>query len=410
MDHAIHRAPPPSRSLLLTLCILTALGEVSTQLLIPALGTLEQSLAARPGTSLIALSSFVGAFGLGQLLLGPLSDRLGRRPVLVGGLLTCLLATLWMLVAGSIEEFIAARVLQGLGACAALVLARAIVRDVWQARAGPALAQTVIGMLVAIALAPMLGGWLTGHGGWRAPVLAAFLFCLGALVAVLWLYRESNPSLHSRTGAPRRLARDYTNLLEGRAYRAFALTLACTYGSMFAMIAGSSAVYIRLLGLSATQYGLTFGAIVSGLVLGALFTQRMIGRLGPERLVAIGVGLVAVGALATFAVHALLGLSVLGLSAPQVLVTVGGGMVLPASVAGAVMPNPNRAGLAAGFMGFAQMAGATVSGLLLSALQDGSASPMIRLHTLLAVLGFTTYFLMRRAPQASPAQSGPRVS
>lgn len=161
----MHAHPQPSRHLLLMLVALTALGEISTQLIIPSLGAIELIMAAQPGSSLLALSAFVAAFGLGQLWLGPLSDRIGRRPVLIAGLLVYLLATLWMLLAGSMGEFIAARMLQGIGACTALVLARAIVRDVWQAQAGPALALTVIGMLCAIALSPMLGGVLVLYGG-----------------------------------------------------------------------------------------------------------------------------------------------------------------------------------------------------------------------------------------------------
>src|SRR6218665_323151 len=112
----MHDYPQASRALLLLLMALTALGEVSTQLVIPALGPIEQAMQARPGSSLLALSAFVAAFGLGQLLLGPLSDRIGRRPVLIGGLLCYVLATLWMLLAGSMAEFIGARGLQGVGA------------------------------------------------------------------------------------------------------------------------------------------------------------------------------------------------------------------------------------------------------------------------------------------------------
>ncbi|MNG04045.1 bicyclomycin/multidrug efflux system [compost metagenome] len=170
---------------------------------------------------------------------------------------------------------------------------------------------------------------------------------------------------------------------------------------MFAVIAGSSAVYIGLLKLSSAEYGMTFGAIVSGLIAGALFTQRTIMRLGPEKIVAIGVGLVATGAIGTVVVYQLFGLSVLGLSLPQVLVTLGGGMVLPASVAGAVIPNAQRAGLAAGFMGFAQMAGATCSGLLLSALQDGTAWPMVILQGVSACTAFSAFHLLRKRPDAS---------
>jgi DHA1 family bicyclomycin/chloramphenicol resistance-like MFS transporter len=176
---------------------------------------------------------------------------------------------------------------------------------------------------------------------------------------------------------------------------------------MFCVIAGSSSAYIKLLGLSAAEYGLTFGAIVSGLIAGALFTQRKILQLGPQRIVAIGVALVAGGAALTLLVHGLFGLSVLGLSLPQVLVTVGGGMVLPASVAGAVIPNAHRAGLAAGFMGFAQMAGATLAGVLLGQLQDGTSWPMVLLHGLFATAAFAAFHLLSRVAGAAlvPANS-----
>ncbi|NRH26630.1 MFS transporter [Pseudomonas sp. MS19] len=373
-------AVQPSRQLLVLLMALTALGEVSTQLIIPSLSAIEWVLAAKPGSSLLALSVFVAAFGAGQLVLGPLSDRLGRRPILLAGLLVYLLATGWMLLASSMPEFVGARVLQGLGACSALVMARAIVRDVWQEKAGPALAATVIGMLCAIVISPALGGLLYRLGGWHAPILLAFGFATLTLLVVVGRYRESNPHLNPQAGRMRSLATDYFDLLKAPSFRALALTLAFTYGAMFAVIAGSSAVYIGLLHLSPSQYGMTLSAIVLALIAGALFTRSYITRLGPNKVVSIGVTLVAVGGLATLATYHLFGLSVLGLSIPQVLVTLGGGMVLPASVAGAVIPNAHRAGLAAGFMGFAQMAGATLSGILLSALQDGSAWPMVFLN------------------------------
>lgn len=391
----------PSRHLLLILMLLTAMGEVSTQLLIPALGAIEQGLSAQAGSSLLALSLFVAAFGVGQLLFGPLSDRLGRRPVLLAGLCLYLLATLGMLLAEDIHTLIVARMFQGLGACAALVLARAIVRDVWQAEAGPALALTVLGMFVAIVLSPIIGGLLTQYGGWRAPILANLALGSLALLAVSSGYRESHVHRDPQAGCLAGLLGSYGDLLRG--CRALVLTIACTYGAMFVMIAGSSAVYIGLLGLSAAQYGMVFAAMVSGLIGGALFTLRNIQRLGPQKVVAIGVALVLSGALLTLAIYLVFGLSVLGLSVPQVLVTLGGGMLLPASVAGAVIPNPHRAGLAAGLMGFAQMAGATLAGLLLGWLQDGSAWPMVALHALFAAAAFAGFHLLRSRPAAALA-------
>lgn len=397
-----------SQRLLLLLMLLTALGEVSTQLLIPALSELDHAFAAQSGASLAALWVFVAAVGLGQLVFGPLSDRWGRQPVLIIGLLLHLLATLWMLTAGELIELIAARALQGLGACAALVLARAIVRDVWQLQAGPALATTVIGMLVSIAVAPMLGGLLVQQWGWQAPVLASAALSTVALLAVFLHYTESLPPSQRTRGSLLHLPAQYADLLKSAELRRYALTLACTYGAMFCVIAGSSAAYMGLLGLSAAEYGITFGAIVCAMICGAFFTQRNILRLGPQRIVALGAVLVASGAALTLAVHALLGLSVLGLSIPQVLVTLGGGMVLPAAMAGALIPNAQRAGLAAGFMGFSQMLGATLAGLLLAWLQDGTSWPMVLLHGLFAAGALAVFHsdrLRRRANPASPQRS-----
>jgi len=389
-------APAPSRSLLFLLVALTALGEVSTQLIIPGLGAIEHALQAPQGSALMALSAFVAAFGLGQLLFGPLSDRIGRRPVLIGGLALYVVATLAMLLATDIQQFIAARVLQGLGACAALVLARTVVRDVWKAEAGPALALTMIGMLYAIVVAPIAGGVLIKLLGWRAPIALALVIGSLVLLLALLFFRESNHHLDPRAAHWRTLGGQYLDLLKGRQYRAYAVALACTYGAMFAVIAGSSAVFINLLGFSSLEYGLNFGLIVSMLIVGSTYTRRNIQRLGPQRIVAMGVTMVAVGGVAALAIYLVFGLSVVGLDIPIALVTLGGGLVLPGSVTGAVMPNAHRAGLAAGLMGFAQMFGATCSGLLLSQLRDGSAAPMIIIQAGLALSALVAFQLLRQ--------------
>jgi DHA1 family bicyclomycin/chloramphenicol resistance-like MFS transporter len=215
------------------------------------------------------------------------------------------------------------------------------------------------------------------------------------LLALLF-FRESNHYLDPKAGHWRTLGGQYLDLLKGRQYRAFAVALACTYGAMFAVIAGSSAVFINLLGFSSLEYGINFGLIVSMLIVGSTYTRRNIMRLGPQRIVAMGVTMVAAGGVSAVVIYELFGLSVLGLDIPIALVTLGGGLVLPGAVTGGVMPNAHRAGLAAGLMGFAQMFGATCSGVLLSQLRDGSAAPMIIIQASFALTAFVAFHLLRQ--------------
>ena len=139
------------------------------------------------------------------------------------------------------------------------------------------------------------------------------------------------------------------------------------------------------------------------LIVGSTYTRRNIMRLGPQRIVAMGVMMVAAGGISAAVIYAVFGLSVVGLDIPIALVTLGGGLVLPGSVTGGVMPNAHRAGLAAGLMGFAQMFGATCSGLLLSQLRDGSATPMIVIQASFAVTAFVAFYWLReRRPALVP--------
>jgi DHA1 family bicyclomycin/chloramphenicol resistance-like MFS transporter len=339
-----------------------------------------------------ALAAFVAAFAIGQLILGPLSDRLGRRPVLLGGLILFILATAAMLVVSSVPQLIGARMLQGLGACAAYALARAIVRDVWKQHAGPALAMTMFGMLVVVMIAPVLGGSVaTWFGSWKAVIGLTVIIGLLALAAVLVFYRESNLTPDAGAARPATLFADYLDLLADVSFRAFAFAIACTYGALFAFIAGSSYVLVGLHGLTPTQYGLIFGVIVSGLIVGTLTSRYLVERLGPGRLVATGVTIVAVSGCISFLLSGVAGFEMAGLIVPQIVMTFGAGLVLPGSVMGAIMPNAHRAGLAAGFMGFAQMAGATAAGLLLAQLHSATALPMLAIQTGFALGAFMLF-------------------
>ena len=392
----------PSVPLLVLLVALSSLGEVSTQLLIPSLAGIEADLGGSPGSVHLGLGTFVAAFGLGQLLLGPLSDRLGRLPILMAGLALHLAATLGLFAVDSIPEFAVVRAVQGFGACAAYALARAIVRDVWREQAAPALALMMFGTLLAIAIAPVIGGVAAGaFGGWHTALGVVLAFAALTGGATILLYRESNAALDPRAGRLSTLAAGYRDLVSDPSYRAFALALAFAYGAMFAFIAGSSFVFIQTLGRTTAEYGLLFSLIVSGLVAGTYLARSLAPRLGPRRVVSIGGWLMLIGAIGA-TLHYVPGLSLIGLVAPQMIVTLGGGLILPATLAGAVLPNPHRAGMAAGFMGFAQMAGAAAAGLTLSLVQDGSATPMLAVQFAFTLLGFAAFRFTLRTVAALP--------
>ena len=392
----------PSVPLLVLLVALSSLGEVSTQLLIPSLAAIEADLGGSPGSVHLGLGTFVAAFGLGQLLLGPLSDRLGRRPILMAGLTLHLAATLGLFAVDSIPEFAVVRAVQGFGACAAYALARAIVRDVWREQAAPALALMMFGTLLAIAIAPVIGGVAAGaFWGWHTALGVVLAFAALTGGATILLYRESNAALDPRAGRLSTLAAGYRDLVSDPSYRAFALALAFAYGAMFAFIAGSSFVFIQTLGRTTAEYGLLFSLIVSGLVAGTYLARSLAPRLGPRRVVSIGGWLMLIGAIGA-TLHYVPGLSLIGLVAPQMIVTLGGGLILPATLAGAVLPNPHRAGMAAGFMGFAQMAGAAAAGLTLSLVQDGTATPMLAVQFAFTLLGFAAFRFTLRTVAALP--------
>jgi DHA1 family bicyclomycin/chloramphenicol resistance-like MFS transporter len=257
-------------------------------------------------------------------------------------------------------------------------------------------------MMVALMLAPAVGGLVAGAFGWR--MVFAFSAGLGALAlaGVVLGYAETCPARDPAATRWRPLVRHYGELLVDRRYMAFAAALGCTYGALFVFVTGSSFVLITRHGLSQSQYGLAFGAVLAGLVAGTLAARTLVPTLGPARLVRIGSAMVLSGALLALAGLAAPFPAVAALLVPQVVITFGSGLVLPSAVAGAVMPFGHRAGLAAGFLGFIQMATAAAFGLMLGALHTGSPGWMLGVQAIAAALAFALFRWLMPSPLARP--------
>lgn len=354
-----------------------AIGALSIDMTVPSLPATGQSLGARPATVQLTVTLFLAGFALAQLVHGPLSDRVGRRRVLLGGLVLYVVGGLACGVAPSVGLLVAARLLQALGAGSGPVVGRAVVRDLYEPeRAARVLGYMGTAMAVTPILAPIAGGVIHVTFGWRAVYLtlaglgAAFLG-LAALLVPETIRRRDPDALR-----PRRLATNAADLLGDRTFLGYVLVLSLMFGGQFAFISGSSFVLIDVLRVAPDVYGLCFALVAFGLMTGSFLAARLAQRIGIDRLITAGASL---GAVAGCLMAALAWSGVWTVPAvigPMYAFAVGVGVVLPTTVAGAIGPFPQKAGLAAAVLGFVQLTAAAAYGILVGRLYDGTPVPM----------------------------------
>ena len=354
---------PNTLTLTATLALLTALGPLSTDMYLPSLPEIARVFKADTASTQLTLSFFLAGFAVGQIFYGPLSDRYGRKPILLIGFVMFLVATFLCSFAPSIEALTALRFMQALGASGPIVLARAVVRDLYE---GPRAAKemsrmgTVMGLVPAVA--PIAGGFSEAFFGWRMSFFITFVLGLGLCLVVLIGLPETNRHWSKERISPLSILRGYRSLLHHHGYRTYVALSALTYGGLFAFISGSSFVLQKVYGLAVIPYGLAFGFVVVGYITGTLIAQRLVGTHGIERTIRWGVMCLASGGTAML-ILVLIGTgSMLEIILPMALYTCGVGLVMPQSMAGAMAPFGDRAGTASSFLGLVQMTFAAVIG------------------------------------------------
>ena len=388
------------------LTALVALGPMSTDLYLPSLPGLLRHFDADIAEVQLTLSVFLVGLAVGQLVYGPLSDRFGRRPVLLAGLLLYVVASVICALAPSMPTLIAARLLQATGACAGPVVCRAVVRDV-HGREGAARILSYMGaaMALAPALGPILGGFVEAWLGWRANFAILCIYGAVGLALTAAILPETAPHRGESGGGLDAALRGYLGLLGQRVYIGFVLCCALAYGGIFSFISGSSFVFVDIIGLAPQLYGVCFGAIVLGYILGTLVGGRLTRRIGVERLVRTGGLISAVGGLALLLSVWTTGASVPGILLPTVIYMVGTGLVLPNAMAGAIGPFPRMAGTAAALLGFVQMGLAAAGGVAIGHLANGTAIPMAAGIALAGLLQPLIYWLLISAVSPGSAVS-----
>lgn len=386
------RPRPDSIAVAALLTMLVAFGPISTDMYLPSLPALVAVFGTDVPTVQLTLSAFLVAFAVSMLAYGPLSDRFGRRPVLLGAIAIYLVASVACALAPSIEALIAARVLQAVGCCAGPVLGRAVVRDVYgRERAATVLSYMGTAMALAPAIGPIAGGWLQVTYGWQATFWVLTGFSGLALVGVLLMLDETNPHRNAAATSMRGLVSNYAALLSHRAYIGYVATISASYSVIFSFISGSSFVLIKVVGLTADLYGLCFATMVIGYMTGTFSSARLGRRFGIDRLILTG-GVVATVAAAILAGFAWTGqVTVATVVIPQVVAMIGVGLVFPNCQAGAIGPFATMAGAASSLLGFCQMGVAAAVGLAIGIAFDGTARPMatgIALAALATLLSF----------------------
>lgn len=379
----------------MTLVIAAALGPLAMNVFLPSLPGITDYFKTTEATSQLSVSLYLTAVALLQLVFGPLSDKFGRRPVILIAFCIMIIGTLICIFATTIEWFLAGRIIQA-AASAGLVLSRAIARDITQGTdAAVLIAYITMGMSLAPMVGPLIGGYLDEFYGWQS----SFYLTLGfAIVALSLAYLDLGETNKYKQNSIKEQIEAYPELLQSRRFWGYAITAMFSSGAFFAFLGGGSLLADRVYNLSPSEYGFYFMFISLGYLLGNMISGRITKRIGINQMMLSGNIIVGFGLAASIA------LILSGVSHPLAFygfvffVGLGNGMTLPSANAGVVNVRPNLAGSASGLAGSLQLGGGAILSVIAAytiSPENGAAplATMMFISILCASLG--TLYVMR---------------
>ncbi|NUH64034.1 multidrug effflux MFS transporter [Sulfitobacter sp. S0837] len=359
-----------------------ATGPIAMALYTPAMAEIVSAYGTTSSLVKMTLTLYFGGFATAQLIAGPLSDALGRRPVIIGFMMIFVAASLLALAAPTIETLIVARFVQGIGASAGVAISRALVRDLFEGDESSRI-MNLMGIILAVApaLAPTLGGVLVTHAGWQSVFVAMMSFGIAVIAATVWGLRETVVPDRSRLNL-RQLAQSYVTLMTNRHFMATSLTIAGAIGAIYALATILPFILMQVLGFTPTEFGLGMLMQSGSFFAGSLVVRQLMKHHSAYRLVVPGLGVILFGS--ALILTLLVGPpSFLRVMVPVAFYTFGIAFVMPAMSTAALAPFPKIAGAASSLMGFLQMG----AGLLIGSLAALFDDPVVALAVLIPTMG-----------------------
>ncbi len=364
-------------TVVLILSMLLGVQPITTDLYLPALPALTEGFGAPMSQAQLTLTALLLAFGLSQLIWGPLSDRFGRRPVLLVGLTCYVVASIGNTLAPTMDMLIIWRTLQGAAMGAGVMCARAIVRDLYQPVEGARImSKGLTGLAFVACISAPLGGFLSDQFSWRVALMALAVFGAVSLTLIALRFEETVQQKNPRALEPGTLVRTWWGIVRNPTFLAYSALSAASYGGLFTFLASSSFVFIKVLGLSKTQYGLLMLSMSVVYLFGTVLCRRLLPRLGVRRTVAIA------GVLTLLGGTLMGGLALAGVRGTWAIMLpfypfmLAHGIHQPCGQSGAVGPFPQAAGAASALNGFLMMVAAFLMGGWLGKHMDGSVFPL----------------------------------
>ncbi len=387
-------------SLIALLVAMSGIGSASLNILVPAIPGLVAKFATDAASVQLTISLYLMGLAVAQLVFGPLSDRFGRRPVVIAGLAIATLASTAAIFATTIGGLIAARVAQSLGASTGQTISRAIIRDLYERERAASMIGLVTSVVVLMPMmAPLVGGILDTLFGWASIFIFVAVFT-GTVFVWAWLALPETRKFSTAPGGNGRFLPDLKALASSPKFFGYALCTGLGSAPFFSFLGGAPHVAVTMLGRTSAEYGLWFFLPSFGFMAGNFIVSRLSGRYTIDQLIWAGIVATIMGCLISIVAYiAFPGWEMVTIFLPQIIVGMGNGLLLPTSVAGAVSIRPQVAGTASGLTGFIQMmigaVAAQLSGHVIG--HASSAMPMLLLMLFFGVAtGVAVFALVRR--------------